>query len=243
MTRHKLIVTADPGGYKLKWLGGGPQVAGESVSCKLWVKAAHAKPVMFAAAALFLGAWFSAWGAAHWLIVSAELPRADALVVLAGSSAYTERALHAARLFGEGRAPLIILTDDGERSSWSDAQQRNPFFVERAREVLRSAGVPADKIEVLPGTVSGTHEEAMLLREYAAAHQIQSVLCVTSAYHSRRALWTMRRVLRGGGVKVGVSAAGLGRVMPSPVTWWWYPLGWKMVAGEYLKLAYYGLRY
>ena len=50
-------------------------------------------------------AWLVAWAAAQWLIVRAELSHADALVVLAGSSAYTERALHAAQLFNEGRAP------------------------------------------------------------------------------------------------------------------------------------------
>jgi uncharacterized SAM-binding protein YcdF (DUF218 family) len=198
---------------------------------------------MLATAAVTLVAWLIAWGAAHWLIVRAELSHADALVVLAGSSAYTERALHAAQLFSEGRAPVILLTHDGERSNWSDEQQRNPFFVERAAEELRRAGVPAEKIEVLPRRVSSTHEEAVLLREYTAAHQIHSVLFVTSAYHSRRALWTMRRVLRGSGVEVEVSAAALGRGTPSPVTWWWYPLGWRIVAGEYLKLAYYALRY
>ncbi|MDQ3665635.1 MAG: YdcF family protein [Acidobacteriota bacterium] len=195
-------------------------------------------------AALSLAAWWLlAWAGAQALIVRAELAHADALVVLAGSSAYTERALHAAQLFGEGRAPAIILTHDGERSGWSDAEQRNPFFVERAAEELRRAGVPAERIQVLPRAVSSTHEEAILLREYTATHQLHSVLFVTSAYHSRRALWISRHVLRGSGVEVGLSAPAPGRQMPSPMTWWWRPRGWRIVAGEYVKLAYYRLRY
>jgi uncharacterized SAM-binding protein YcdF (DUF218 family) len=229
----------------LKWLGDERKAAGEPFpQKKSWDKDKRARRVRFATAAVSLAVWWlAAWGAAHWLIVRAELPHADALVVLAGSSAYTERALHAAQLFREGRGPVIILTNDGERSHWSDSQQRNPFFVERAAEELRLAGVPSEKIKLLPQVVSNTHEEAVLLREYAAAHQIHSVLFVTSAYHSRRALWTMRRVLRGSAVEVGISAPALGRGTPSPVTWWSYPLGWRIVAGEYLKLAYYGLRY
>jgi uncharacterized SAM-binding protein YcdF (DUF218 family) len=244
MSREKLIVGAgQPGTDFLKWVGSGRQAAGAMSLWKSWVRAERARRVACAGAALSLAAWLMAWGAAQLLIVRAELPHADALVVLAGSSAYTERVLHAAQLFSEGRAPLIILTHDGERSNWSDSQQRNPFFVERAAEELRRAGVPAERIEVLPRTVSSTHEEAMLLREYTTEHQIHSILLVTSAYHSRRALWTMRRVLRGSGVEVGLSAAALGRETPSSVTWWWYPRGWRIVAGEYLKLAYYGLRY
>lgn len=242
MTHEKLIANAGkPGSDVLK--GCGRQAARATLSGNAWVKAERTKCVVFATIAVSLAAWLTGWCAAHWLIVRAELPHADALVVLAGSSAYTERALHAERLFREGRAPVIILTNDGERSHWSDSQHRNPFFVERAAEELRLAGVPPEKIKVLPQVVSSTHEEAVLLREYTAAHQIHSVMFVTSAYHSRRALWTMRRVLRGSGVEVGISAAALGRGTPSPVTWWSYPLGWRIVAGEYLKLAYYGLRY
>ncbi|CAN5805968.1 hypothetical protein BH20ACI3_BH20ACI3_27090 [soil metagenome] len=227
----------------IEWLGSERQAASAPFSWKSRGKAKRAV-LVFATAALSLGLWWlAAWSAAQWLIVRAELPHADALVVLAGSSAYTERALYAAQLFGEGRAPVIILTHDGEPSPWSDTQQRNPFFVERAAEELRLAGVPAEKIEVLPRAVSSTQEEAILLREYTAAHQIHSVLFVTSAYHSRRTLWTMRRVLRGSGVKIGLSVAASRRGTPSPVTWWWHPSGWRIVAGEYLKLAYYCMIY
>lgn len=219
-------------------------VAGPHFPWKSWGKAERARPGALAAAAVSLALlWGAAWGAAQWLIVSADLPRADAIVVLAGSSAYTERALHAAKLFGEGRAPVILLTNDGQHSHWSDEQQRNPTFVERAAEELRLAGVPADKIKVLPQAVSSTYEESVLLREYTTAHHIHSILLVTSAYHSRRALWTMRRALRGSGVSIGLSAATSGRGMPPPMTWWWHAPGWRIVAGEYLKFAYYALRY
>lgn len=186
---------------------------------------------------------FVAWGAARALIIDAELPRADALFVLAGSSEYLERTRLAAQLFNEGRAPFIILTNDNERGGWSSEKQRNPLFVEREQEELLRAGVPAERIEVLPQPVSSTHDEAVLLREYAKTHGLHSVLVVTSAYHSRRALWTLRHALEGSGVEIGLASVPTGQQTPSPATWWLHPSGWEAVAGEYPKFIYYWLSY
>jgi len=191
-----------------------------------------------------LAAWsFVAWIAAKALIVSAELPRADAIVVLAGSSAYVERTRLAAKLFHEERAPRIILSNDTEQSGWSNELQRNPYFVERAVEELTRAGVPESDIEILPGAISTTYDEASLLRVYAKTHDLRSILVVTSAYHSRRALWTFRKVFNGTGIDIGLTAVAPGEQTPSPATWWFHWGGWRSVAGEYPKLVYYWLRY
>lgn len=180
-----------------------------------------------------------AWTAALALQVRADLPRADAIVVLAGSSTYVERAQLAARLFKERRAPAVVLTNDNEQGGWSEASQRNPFFVERAIDELVSAGVPRAAIEVIPAPVTSTYEEARVLREYALTHNLRTLLVVTSAYHSRRALWTIRRVLEGSGVEVGLEPAAAN----APAFWWLSQRGWKSVAGEYVKLIYYRTRY
>lgn len=193
---------------------------------------------------LLLAAWeLLAWCGAQALVVSAEMPEADAVVVLSGSAGYVERTRQAARLFYEGRAPRVVLTNDGQRGGWSNAEQRNPYFVERAAAELRRGGVPAERIEVLPQPVAGTHDEAVVVRQYAAAKGVRSLLVVTSAYHSRRALWTLRRVFAGSGVEVGLNAAPLGSGTPSPGAWWLSPRGWQLVAGEYLKFIYYWLHY
>jgi uncharacterized SAM-binding protein YcdF (DUF218 family) len=195
-------------------------------------------------AALLLAAWpLPAWAAARWLVVEAPLASADAVVVLGGSAAYAERASYAAGLFAEGRAPRVLLGDDGQRGGWSQAEQRNPFFVERAAGVLEGAGVPAASIEKLPRATASTYEEAALLREYAAAHDLRSLLVVTSGYHSRRALWTLERVFGGSGVRIGLAAVAPGAQTPAPAFWWLSVTGWRMVALEYVKLAYYRLRY
>ncbi|HKQ52307.1 MAG TPA: YdcF family protein [Pyrinomonadaceae bacterium] len=195
-------------------------------------------------AALALCAWsLVAWVAARALVVSAELPRADSIVVLAGSSTYRERTRLAAELFREGRAPRIVLTNDNLRGGWSNELQRNPLFVERAAAELRGAGVPSEAIEMLPQVVSSTHDEALVLREHAETEGLRSLLLVTSAYHSRRALRTFRKVFEGSGITIGLVSVPPGDETPPASTWWLHARGWQVVAGEYVKLVYYRLRY
>jgi uncharacterized SAM-binding protein YcdF (DUF218 family) len=193
---------------------------------------------------IFLAAWFGlAWVAAKALIVESELLQADALVVLSGSSNYIERTRAAAKLFAAGRAPKIILTNDNERGGWSSVEERNPLFEELEFAELLRAGVPAEKIEMLTETVTSTYDEARLVREYASTQGLRSIMVVTSAYHSRRALWTWRRVFQNSGIEIGLSAAPTGEQSPNPFSWWWHTRGWAMVAGEYPKLIYYWLQY
>lgn len=184
-----------------------------------------------------------AWIAARALMVSAALNSADAIVVLSGSSTYVERTHKAAELYRQGRAPLVLLTDDHMRGGWSTVLQRNPYFVERATEELIEQGVPAEKIRVAPGLASGTHEEALLLKDYATAQGIRSILVVTSAYHSRRALRTLRQNFAGTATTIGLEPVSPGSQTPMPAFWWLQFQGWRSVAGEYVKLIYYWLKY
>lgn len=190
---------------------------------------------------LLAALWFFAWIGAELLIVNVPLEKADALVVLSGSETLIERSTLAAQLFREGRAPKILLTNDNRRGGWVSAQQRNPFFYEGAIQELRHQGVPETAIEVLQPPVESTRDEADLVRDYCRRHQLQSVLIVTSAYHSRRAFRTFAQALAGTGVRAGIRAVEPGSQTPRPTLWWLRARGWNMVAGEYFKLAYYAL--
>lgn len=191
-----------------------------------------------------LVAWpLAAWGAAALLVERRVLERADALVVLSGSAVYQERTGWAARLFREGRAPRVVLTRDEHAGGWSPERGRTMLFFERAVEELQRAGVPPERIEVLPRPVTSTHEEAVAVREYAARSGARRLLVVTSAYHTRRALWTFERVLGGDGVEVGIDAPPPAQQSPAPQTWWLTPRGWSAVAMEYPKMIYYRVKY
>src|SRR5215471_1066797 len=161
-----------------------------------------------AVAALVAVGWLLAWGAARLLIVRAPLERADAILVLSGSSRLAERNHLAAELFRQGRAPRVLLTNDHQLLGWDSKEQRNPFSYERAREILQTGGVPLNRIEVLMQSVEGTYGELDLVREYASQSQLRSSLVVTSAYHSRRSLWTASHLFKGTGIVIGLEHAG-----------------------------------
>lgn len=182
-----------------------------------------------------------AWGAARFLIVRTPAAHADAIVMLSGSATFHERAQHAAELYREGRAAKIILTNDNLQSGWSQKEQRNPFYYERATQELIQLGVPEQNIEVLMDPILGTYDEACTIRVYCEGHNIHSVVVVTSGYHSRRALWTFRHVFSGSDTEIGIDPVAAGIDTPSPATWWLKSFGWQMVPEEYGKLLCYRL--
>ena len=191
---------------------------------------------------MIFGIWvLVAWGAARFLIVNTPLRKTDAIVVMSGSAVYKERTRRAAEYYHQGLANRILLTNDNLRGEWSNVEQRNPFFYERARNNLQLLGVPADRVEVIAKPVTNTYDEAEVLREYAVAHGLRSLLVVTSAYHSRRALWTLNRVFAGTGIEISLQSVETGQQTPPPLTWWLHVRGWRMVVGEYAKNVYYRL--
>src|SRR5262245_14759528 len=169
--------------------------------------------------ALLLAVWpLVAWLAARFLVVNTPLNRADAIVVLSGSAVYKERTQRAAEYYHKGLGGRILLTNDDLRGEWSSSELRNPFFYERARNNLLLWGVPPERVEVIPQPVTNTYDEAEVLREYAVAHNLRSLLIVTSAYHSRRAIWTLERVFAGTGIELSLQTIETGEQTPSPFT-------------------------
>jgi len=206
-------------------------------------KATRRRRFLIVAALLIVCAPLFAWAAARLLIVRAEVQSPDAIIVLSGSSTYLERASWAAKLYREGRAPLVVLTNDGVISGWDNREDRNPLFYELSMRRMQQEGVPPTQIEVAPGQAGGTYDESLLVREYAVEHRLHRLLIVTSGYHSRRALWSIRRACEGSGIEVGIDSAPTGWQTPSPWLWWSKRKGWKLVAGEYVKMIYYWTKY
>src|SRR5262249_57366510 len=67
------------------------------------------RPLLLLAAAVAVAAVLAFRGAGRYLVVADPEPvRADAVVMLAGS--VSDRVLETARLYHEGRAPLVVLT-------------------------------------------------------------------------------------------------------------------------------------
>ncbi|MCB1023514.1 MAG: YdcF family protein [Acidobacteria bacterium] len=199
--------------------------------------------ILISALILFVGWIFLAPLLARNLIVDKPLKRADAIVVLSGSRAYVERTHRAAGSYKEGVANRVILTDDGEFAGWSQAEQRNPKFVELAEKELIAQGVSADDIEILKPEVSGTIYEARLIKKKIDEEKWKSILLVTSGYHSGRALWSFQKTIGDKSVEIGVVSAKSKSGIEDDPAWWLRPRGWRLVAGEYVKFIGYWLFY
>jgi uncharacterized SAM-binding protein YcdF (DUF218 family) len=193
---------------------------------------------------LLIAVWLSvAPLLARFLIVRTGTQGADAIIVLSGSSAYEERLKHAIVGYQQGRAPLVVLTNDGLKGRWSRRRQSNLYSYEHGRDALLEGGVHENRIVLLEQRVSSTYDEAFALREYARSNGLRSVLIVTSPYHSRRALWVFRRVVGAKGVVVEIDPVAPGYQSPNPAWWWLTGRGWQHVGAEYVKLLYYLVRH
>ena len=216
----------------------------KAVKARTKERASRRRRVFLIGALCLVLSWpLLAWLSARLLIVKSDLAAADAIVVMSGSSTYLERADWAARLYQEGRAPIVVLTNDSLISGWDKVEERNPYFYELAARELQKRGVPESKIQVVSDIALGTYEESLGLRDYATAHKLKRLLVVTSAYHSRRTFWSMRHACEGSGIEIGIDGPPPGWQTPAPSRWWWRRWGWKVVAGEYAKLIYYQMRY
>ena len=195
------------------------------------------------AAALFMFWVVTAPYLAEWLIVEKKLEKADVIFVLSGSAVYSERTRKAAEVYRSGASSVLLLSDDGELAGWSAAEERNPSFVELAKRSLAEQGVPSESITILDSNVTGTIDEARGFAKMAAEKGYRSVLIVTSAYHTRRALKAFERELAGAKITVGIVSPPPGERTPPPSYWWITPKGWQYVGGEYIKGVYYWLFY
>ena len=195
---------------------------------------------------VLIGCWIAvAPFLADGLLVHRPIKKADAILVLSGSSEYLDRTREAAEAFRSGIASKILLTNDGHQGGWNDAEKRNPYFVERTFQELVDRGVPGEAIEILPAFVRGTDDEADLVVPIAVERKLGSILLVTSPYHSRRALWTFERAAakNSASMTIGVLTPNENYRYPSRLNWWMSTYGWRSVGMEYVKFAYYWVFY
>ncbi|OZI19453.1 hypothetical protein CAL26_17700 [Bordetella genomosp. 9] len=128
----------------------------------------------------------------------AELPTADAIVVLGGNIANDranwflpyerETAIRrfqtAEQLYDAGRAPRIVLSGGALSGDVSEA--------EGMAHALRQSGVPRSAM-ILENDSRTTYENAILTEGQLKEHNIRTVLLVTSALHMPRAMAAFRK--------------------------------------------------
>jgi uncharacterized SAM-binding protein YcdF (DUF218 family) len=176
------------------------------------------------------------WPAA-WLDVGGPADAVDYAFILPGDLKY--RTATAAALVRAGLARAIAVPSTERSDDELDGIAEN--YATISRKMLAALAITPDRIVVLPSGSKSTFDDLRALRELMRAHADAKVALVTDRLHMRRARFTAQLVL-------GELSERLVYVStPSPSlhgdAWWSTASGFTMVSSEYLKLAFYWLRY
>jgi uncharacterized SAM-binding protein YcdF (DUF218 family) len=168
-----------------------------------------------------------------FLVVEDELQPADLIHVLSSGDQRTD---HAVQLYKQGYGKQIFFT-----GGW--CPDIDGIHAEIGRDRALAQGVPPDDIVIDGSSVSSTHSEAVRLQEFIANSQvpIRSVILVSDPSHMRRVDRTFREALD---EQVSLQLAPVPfDSSPYRRQWWTDGGSRRMVMQEYLKIAYYFVRY
>jgi len=119
-------------------------------------------------------------------VVDEPASHADAIVVLGDDNFYADRATHAAELYRQGVASLVVASGRRLRPDAGISELMEHDLVER--------GVPKEKILRFTHDADSTTEEARAVAKLAADHHWKSLVIVTSNYHTRRTRYIFEKV-------------------------------------------------
>ena len=169
------------------------------------------------------------------LIAADPLEKADYLVLLAGAPYLT--APEAARLYHEGWAPAILITNQ-PRPPGQDALLRLGVPVkdrqEVAKDILAALRVPAQAVHPLPVRSSDVRDELVAVRQFLAGRASRAVIVITPKRQSGRAKHLCTEALA---PAIVCRSRPAGDDPFDPAHWWsdWRQVG--DVASEYAALA------
>ena len=175
-----------------------------------------------------------------YLVVEDVLEPASAILVLSGRAPL--RALEAARLYKDGWAPKIILSQSLRGEDFYALESLGIDFVEQHeydREALLGSGVPDNAIMIIEGEVENTLAELTTVRRLLHPPEEPILIIVTSNYHTRRAaaIWNY---LAEGQVKVLLRWSRSDTSFDA-ATWWKNRNSIKYLVNEYMGLINYWL--
>lgn len=175
--------------------------------------------------------------AGRFLVVNEPIKNADLIYVFAGGT--VERPGYAAELFKKGYAPTVIVA--GVLIDFNFVAM-DLYFNDGIlnRKMLVRHGVPGKNIvQIWDGT--STYEEVVALKKYMVEHKSKKAILVTSAFHTRRVRMCVNRVFKDVDAELMVVA------VPDPYhnvdNWWKEENSMIAVFTEYVKMAYYFVKY
>jgi uncharacterized SAM-binding protein YcdF (DUF218 family) len=172
--------------------------------------------------------------AGRFLVVDDTPASADAIVVLSGS--FPDRIMEAVALYKDGFAAKLVLCREPENPALDRLEElgvRVPRGSDLNRDVAERLGVPAAAIEVVDRAAPSTFSEARQVLRHARDRGYDSILLVTSKYHTKRAAW-IYRYLAGDSTRIISRPAREDDFEPD--AWWHDRASTRRVLVEYQKL-------
>ena len=171
------------------------------------------------------------------LITEDRVAHVDAVFVLGGS--ILDRGKEGARVYERGLSDRFFFTGAPIPSAL-EALGIDSTEAECTRTVAVQAGIPIALTTVLNKGTSTMEEEEALLAE-AIAISADTVMIISSRFHLRRVGFVFRERFRKHGITVLLHGAPCSTFQEE--TWWKSEEGLIMLNNEYVKLAYYHLKY
>ena len=174
-----------------------------------------------------------------WLVAEDELQESDMIVVLTGS--VTDRILQAVDIYNARYSDKIVLVNS-YRVGYDIFVERGveipPGNAQLSKMAAIDLGVPEENILILEGSAKSTQDEALIIREYIRNNRaIESIILVTSKYHSGRSKKIFRKALSGLDREINIYSSP-SKYDPFNINQWWKDReDIKWVVLEYLKLA------
>jgi uncharacterized SAM-binding protein YcdF (DUF218 family) len=180
--------------------------------------------------------WLPMFG--KFLVVSDPLEPADAVLSLAGDQ---RRPRYAAEFFLKGYARWFIITPLP-----LDSQQEQERYTRYVKNVALRMGVPEEAILLVPDVGNTTFEEAQNVKRFLEQNNINSLLVVTSPWHTRRSKLIFQDVFKDSDKHISIQPMGdevYGHWYHTyrPDEWWTYKFGRDPTLSEYVKLFAYVL--
>lgn len=159
----------------------------------------------------------------RYLDVSQPAQQADVIVVLGGGNGSRER--HAAELYHQGYAPLVLVSGHSSTMSYG-------------LEIIAANDVPPENV-LINSQATTTYNEAEQVLAMLLEIQAASALIVTNRSHTRRAIATYKRVFAGHDIVLTIVAPDDSEHGDS----WLFSPHNRQVLLEYPKMLYYWLVY
>jgi uncharacterized SAM-binding protein YcdF (DUF218 family) len=175
--------------------------------------------------------------AGAFLIKEDAAQHADVLYVLGGAP--FDRGSYAAHLLISGAAP-IAYTTGSNFSSILKAEGREVSEAELSRSAAIRAGASPQRVLPFPYGTS-TFEEAQGVLLHAQRLQVDTIVVLTTDFHTRRVGKVFRKRFAGTGIHVLVASAPSSDYDAD--RWWASEQGLLMVNNEYVKTLFYALKY